>query len=109
MKKLILLKALLITVSFSYAQFGGGIGTAIDPYRIYSKAHLEELNDSLLSGNDLTDIHFNLMNDILDSLKIHIGKLDYPFNEHFHCKGHKIALATIKKQRYCNKLIIFSL
>ncbi len=77
----------------SYAQFGGGIGTAIDPYRIYSKVHLEELNDSLLSGNNFTGIHFNLMNDILDSLRIPIGKHDYPFNGNFHGKGHNIALA----------------
>ena len=84
---------ILITVSTSvFCQFGGGTGTNIDPYRIYTKSHIEELSDSLLSGNSFTGIHFDLMNDISDSLRAPVGKRNFPFNGSFHGKGHNIVL-----------------
>ena len=101
MKKLILLTALLITVSFSYAQFGGGSGTDIDPYRIYSKSHLEELNDSLNLLNTFTGQHFRLMNNIEDSLTMRLGADENSlFNGSFHGSGYTITV-NIDYEEYC--------
>jgi hypothetical protein len=81
-------------VSFScFAQFGGGSGTEVDPYRIYTKEHLEELKDSVLLGNAFTGVGFVLMNDITDSLRVSIGINSTPFNGYFNGKDHNIILA----------------
>jgi len=93
MKKIVFCTILLLLVTFSYAQFGGGTGTIIDPYKIYSKSHLEELHNGLISGNSFTNIYFDLMNDINDSLRLPIGKNEAPFNGHFYGNGHNIVLA----------------
>jgi hypothetical protein len=101
MKKLILLTALLITVFFSYAQFGGGIGTAIDPYRIYTREHLEELSDSLNLLNTFTGKHFRLMNNIEDSLTMRLGADENSlFNGSFHGSGYTITV-NIDYEEYC--------
>lgn len=92
MKKYLFFIVLIALCTNVLAQFGGGSGTDIDPYRLYTKSHLEELSDSLLSGNSCTSVHFNLMNDIADSLRIPIGKENFPFNGNFHGKGHNIVL-----------------
>jgi hypothetical protein len=95
MKKLLvfLITAVMGAASL-YAQFGGGTGTASDPYRLYTKAHIEEIGDSLWANNVLTNRHLRLMNDITDSLRYPIGRINiHPFNGHFHGNGHNIALA----------------
>ena len=93
MKKLILLTALLITVFFSHAQFGGGSGTDFDPYKIYTKLHFEELADSVMNGNTYIGEHFILMNNIDDSVKVPVGASSFSFNGFFHGQGYNITLA----------------
>jgi hypothetical protein len=92
MKKLLLSISIVLISGVAFAQFGGGSGTNIDPYRIYTKSHMEELSDSLLLGNSFTGVHFDLMNDISDSLRTPVGKNNFPFNGSFHGKGHSIIL-----------------
>ncbi len=101
MKKLIFIIIICFETFVTFAQFGGGDGTAADPYQIYTKAHLEELNESVLLGNSFTGDNFVLMNDISDSLRTSIGvNFNYsgggattPFNGTFNGKGHNIVLA----------------
>jgi len=68
-----------------YSQFlGGGSGTETDPYKIYTKKHLQELADSVNADyvdvsnwpyrdNWSKDKYFMLMNDIPDSVNMCIG------------------------------------
>jgi len=93
MKKLLLSIIISLISGIVFAQFGGGIGTEEEPYRIYTKEHFEELQNNLSITVDYTDTHFSLMNDIIDSLKMPIGKNETPFNGHFHGNGHNIVLA----------------
>jgi len=86
MKKILLIALLFLSNSLLYSQFlGGGSGTEIDPYRIYTKEHLEELADSVNADKTPTTIplqpidnwsrgrYFMLMNDITDGVKKSIG------------------------------------
>ena len=43
MQKLLLSISIVLISGVAFAQFGGGSGTNIDPYRIFTKSHLEEL------------------------------------------------------------------
>ncbi len=82
-----------------FAQFGGGTGTESDPYRLYTIVHLKEIGDSMVNGNHLRNIHFRLMNDIVDdSITNTLGGY---WNSHYgqngfggslHGGGHKVAL-----------------
>ena len=93
MKKLLLFILSIGLIQAVFAQFGGGSGTEEDPYRIYTKEHMEELNDSVLLGNPFTGVSFVLMNDITDSLRTSIGINSTPFNGCFNGKDHSIILA----------------
>jgi hypothetical protein len=93
MKKTILILSILLSTTMGFAQFGGGTGTEEDPYRIYTKEHFEELQNSLSITVDYTGTHFSLMNDIIDSLRSPIGKLYLDFNGHFHGHGHTVRVA----------------
>ncbi len=93
MKKQILILSILLSTTSAFSQFGGGSGTEEDPYRIYSKEHLEELQNSLSITVDYTGTHFSLMNDITDSLRTPIGRLNLDFNGYFHGHGHTIRVA----------------
>lgn len=79
MKKILLSISIVLFSTTAFAQFGGGSGTEEDPYRIYSKEHLEELQNSLSITVDYTGTHFSLMNDITDSLRTPIGRLNLDF------------------------------
>jgi hypothetical protein len=109
------MKNLLTTLSFAFfaltvsnialfAQFGGGNGlTVATAYQIYTKAHLEELSDSIIyspSNNNTTgknwsrDKHFKVMNDIIEPLTKIIG---WPaswssFQGHFDGQNYTITL-----------------
>ncbi|NLA25219.1 MAG: hypothetical protein GX879_09665, partial [Bacteroidales bacterium] len=87
MKKTSLLITLIALYISSFAQFGGGSGTEEDPFRLYTKEHLEELSDSsYLQQNIFTGTYFKLMNNINDT----ITKLCYIFNGNFNGGGHSI-------------------
>jgi len=93
MKQSLLILSILLSTTTAFAQFGGGSGTEEDPYRIYSKEHFEELQNSLSITVDYTGTHFSLMNDITDSLRSPIGRLNLDFNGNFHGHGHTIRVA----------------
>ena len=76
MKKIIILISLvfLCAVNVKAQPFGGGDGTELLPYKIYTKEHLEELADSVNNGyNWSKNKFFHLMNDIDDSVRTVIG------------------------------------
>ena len=76
---------------------GNGDGSIGNPYQLWTKAHLEELADSINNSwvpNFSTwhfDKHFKLMDDINDALTKSIGK--YGFHGHFHGNGKTITVA----------------
>jgi hypothetical protein len=54
--------------------FGGGDGTAANPYQIHTREHLEALTDSMLNTNGWSKgKYFIVMNDITDPIKTPIG------------------------------------
>lgn len=61
MKKLILFFVLYKSL---LAQFGGGSGTALDPYQITSPSHLEYLATQVNSGTNYSTSFFKLMNNL---------------------------------------------
>jgi hypothetical protein len=78
-----------------FAQFGGGSGTESDPYRIYSKEHLEELSDSIIAYNSFDGLHFRLMNDINIPLTQPIGIEQSPlryFQGYFKGYGNSVTV-----------------
>ena len=113
-----ILISVILAISFyvpAFSALGGGSGTKADPYKIYTKEHLEELADSLNSifygrlsdgnaDNFSTNKYFILMNDITDSVRTVISidnkwrgsyYMDYNsyFQGHFDGQGHTITLA----------------
>ena len=94
MKKTIITNVCVFIFISTFAQFGGGIGTESDPYRIYTIAHLEEIGDSLNNSNDLYGKHLRLMNDIIeDSLANMLGNPEcVGFCGSLHGGGHTLAL-----------------
>ena len=106
--KLFLLCILLVLVHINvFSQFGGGDGSANNPYQIWTKEHLEELSDSIqhtIVGNDnwTKDKHFRLMNNIDNVTKgIGIGSdsagstenIKNSFQGYFHGGGNTVTLA----------------
>lgn len=63
MKKLIFIIIICFETFVTFAQFGGGDGTAADPYQIYTKAHI----DSMANQNTYGKFYI-LMNDITDTI-----------------------------------------
>jgi hypothetical protein len=111
-----ILISVILTISFYvpvFSQFGGGSGTETDPYRIYTKEHLENINDSLnvIIDNNYSiswtkGKYFKLMNDITDSVRTiigyHLHKNPFGsnyfyrqcfFEGNFDGQGHTITLA----------------
>ena len=92
---LIILGCLNITAK---AQFGGGDGTESSPYEIYTKAHLEELADSVNAGNSYAGKFFKVMNDINEPVTKSIGGYDVSiygyrsFGGNFNGNNYKINL-----------------
>ena len=87
-----------------FAQFGGGSGTESDPYKIYTVAHLEEIGDSLNNDNRLENMHFCLMNDIIDdSLTNMLGNIyGVGFCGNFYGGGHTLALNINSEGSYAS-------
>ncbi|MDR2652343.1 MAG: T9SS type A sorting domain-containing protein [Prevotellaceae bacterium] len=67
-----------------------GAGTAQSPYKIYTLADLEAISANEGSFHYYENIHFELMNDVNDSLRM---PLCSGFKGYFHGKGHCITLA----------------
>jgi len=95
---ILLLILSLGTVKNLNAQFGGGDGLSkATAYEIYTKAHLQELHDSMLViiippfTNWTNGKHFRLMNDI-DNVDFIIGGGIFYFQGHFHGGGNRITL-----------------
>ena len=98
----------LLLVGNLNAQFGGGLGTEANPYQIWNKEHLKELDDSVKKSpindpityyNWSRDKYFILMNDITDTVKTVIGYVEntyeftYCFQGDFNGNNKKIILA----------------
>ncbi len=89
MKKNILTFVFSFISIFTFAQhFGGGTGTEGDPYRIYTKEHLEEIADNIVFENYFLGKHFRLMNNIDDSVTRKISS----FEGYFHGGNHYITV-----------------
>jgi len=101
MKKTVVIIFSCFTSIWAFAQFGGGSGTQEDPYRIYTREHLEELSDSLNLLNTFTGQHFRLMNNIEDSLTMRLGADENSlFDGSFHGSGYTITV-NIDYEEYC--------
>ncbi len=100
MRSFIITAVCIFTCIYSFAQFGGGTGTESDPYRLYTIVHLKEIGDSMVNGNHLRNIHFRLMNDIVDdSITNTLGGYwashggQNGFGGSLHGGGHTVALS----------------
>ena len=92
MNKIVLMfLSLLILCSNTYSQtFGGGNGTAVSPYEIYTRQHLEELANFVSATPAWSsNKYFKLMNDITDSVRRSITL----FSGDFNGQKYKITLA----------------
>ncbi|MCL2040186.1 MAG: hypothetical protein FWG85_07130 [Bacteroidetes bacterium] len=80
---------------------GIGDGSIGNPYQIWTKAHIDELSDSVYnSGYPVYSTwhfnkHFRLMTNIIEPLTKSIGELESFRSSHFHGGGHKINVAII--------------
>ena len=105
----------IVTVAFAFtvgngnalfAQFGGGNGTATNPYEIHNKAHFNLLTDSVNNSKSSPNNwsygkHFKLMNNITDTVKTVIGSdmgNNRYFEGNFNGNGFKIVLDIIDTQ-----------
>ncbi|MDR1761302.1 MAG: hypothetical protein LBR55_02515 [Bacteroidales bacterium] len=112
--KRFLLFFLFIISSNTLFPFGGGNGTAANPYQIKTKEHLKELADSVnySSSNNIStrknwskDKYFKVMNDINDSVNSTIGNGDgyhYYFQGNFNGNQKKITLAITAPTQYAS-------
>jgi hypothetical protein len=126
MKKMILLTTLSLATGTAFAQsFGGGRGTASDPFLISSRAHLGELAMTVNGGTSYEGYYFKLTTDLTGITTI-IGKNeDYPFRGVFNGYGHTIELnintaedyagvfgylfgATIKNTKVSGRIVLVS-
>lgn len=87
----------LIFISFQFvsnAQYGGGTGTAQDPFRISTTEHLKTLSESPSNWNDS---HFALMNNIdMQGIEFTpIGNTNEIFTGSFNGNNHQIKNLTI--------------
>ena len=105
MEKKIFIKNCIASILFFIATnislfsnpFGGGLGTETDPFRIYTKEHIEELADSVNNSpttpnNWSKGKYFILMNDITDSVRTVIGYNNRAFQGNFDGNNKKIIL-----------------
>ncbi len=84
----------IITFLFIFSSLGlfaqwQGAGTEENPFKIYSVEDLNLINTNEVNFNSYSDIHFELMNNIDDTLYTGLGD---DFYGYFHGKGHYITL-----------------
>ncbi len=82
MQKNLLFIFLLCICLQTYSQFGGGSGTAEDPYQIYTKEHIDSMVNQNTNGK-----YYVLMNDITDTIT---DKICYSLFGSFNGKGHSL-------------------
>jgi len=86
------------------------MGTESDPFRIYTKGHLEELSDSIIASNSFEGKHFKLMNNIDEPLTEPIGTGATPatfFQGFFHGYGNYITIYI--EETYNSTFSLFTL
>lgn len=90
----------IANILLSAQPFGGGDGkNETTAYKIYTKAHLEEIADSVNTtppypaNNWSRNKYFKLMNDITDKVVKGIGSLNYRFQGSFDKQDDKINIA----------------
>ena len=107
MKKIIIILIILGCLNITAkAQFGGGLGTESSPYEIYTKAHLEELADSVNAGNSFFEKFFVQKQDINEPVTNPIGyiRIGSPkdssrgFSGNFNGENYKITLNIDNKK-----------
>ena len=86
----ITLFAIIMQTNISFAQWQGA-GTQQDPYKIFTLADLDSIRTNQINFDCYQNIHFELQNDINDSVTESIGG----FSGYFHGKGHTIHLNLI--------------
>jgi hypothetical protein len=106
MKKIILLTAICLPLATGSAlaqNYGGGRGTEADPYRISTRAHLEELATMVNGGTAYDGYHFRLTADLTGTVTV-IGKsATFPFSGAFDGDGHRVDLnININSSEYVN-------
>ena len=95
------------------AQFGGGLGTESSPYEIYTKAHLEELADSVNNSepypadNWSKGKFFKVMNDINEPVTKMIGNRNYNFQGNFNGQNYKIKLNIVGLNSFGTALFVY--
>ncbi|MDR1120446.1 MAG: hypothetical protein LBM08_05970 [Dysgonamonadaceae bacterium] len=95
MKKIILLTTLCLSLATGTAftqQYGGGSGTASDPFLISSRAHMEELARMVNGGTTYEGYHFKLTTYLAGITTIIGSTEDFPFSGIFDGNGHTIEL-----------------
>ena len=74
---LVALNSIMFSIEIYRQPFGGGTGTATDPYKINSREHLKELSDSIKIyeklGINRTENKFYMLTEDIDSVDFVIG------------------------------------
>ena len=84
-----LLCVVLLFLPLGVSAQWAGAGTEQNPYQIYTIQDLEDINTNETAYNSYQNIHFELMNNITDTLR---DKLSDKFYGYFHGKGYYITL-----------------
>ncbi|MCL2040068.1 MAG: hypothetical protein FWG85_06535 [Bacteroidetes bacterium] len=99
MKRYLTLLALILATQNTNAQigpFGGGDGySEATSYELYTKQHIEELADSVITEQNTWSEgkYFKVMNDISDQVVTVIGSSSHPFKGNFDGQNYTITLA----------------
>jgi hypothetical protein len=106
MRKIILLTAICLPLATGSAlaqNYGGGRGTEADPYRISTRAHLEELATMVNGGTAYDGYHFRLTADLTGTVTVIGNSATFPFSGTFDGDGHRVDLninITGETQKY---------
>ncbi|MBP9990576.1 MAG: gliding motility-associated C-terminal domain-containing protein [Bacteroidales bacterium] len=104
--KILLLLVLLLSCAESQAQtFGGGSGTAEDPYLISSQQELEQIYQMMSATNQFAGTHFLLTNDLVLTNFRPFSRMFYAtFSGHFDGGGHNIHYVSFDTSATYNAL-----
>ncbi len=103
--KILLLFALLLSCAGLQAQtFGGGSGTATDPYLISSQQELEQIYQMMSATNQFAGTHFLLTNDLVLTNFRPFYNIYTTFSGHFDGGGHTIHFVSVDTSSRYNML-----